>query len=62
MAVTAASEQRYRRLFDRYSREVYAYAWSQARGRGELVALMANTLDTVTRLNQAAQQTRIRSG
>ncbi len=25
MAVTAASEQRYRRLFDRYSREVYAY-------------------------------------
>ena len=37
-------------------------AWSQARSRGESVALMANTLDTVTRLNQAAQQTRIRSG
>jgi hypothetical protein len=37
-------------------------AWSQARSRGESVALMANTVDTVTRLNQAAQQTRIRSG
>jgi ATP-dependent exoDNAse (exonuclease V) alpha subunit len=37
-------------------------AWSQARRRGESVALMANTIDTVTRLNQAAQQTRIRSG
>ena len=37
-------------------------AWSEARSRGESVALMANTLDTVTRLNQAAQQTRIRNG
>jgi hypothetical protein len=37
-------------------------AWSQARSRGESVALMANTVDTVTRLNQAAQQTRIRNG
>jgi hypothetical protein len=37
-------------------------AWNEARGRGESVALMANTSDTVTRLNQAAQQTRIRNG
>jgi ATP-dependent exoDNAse (exonuclease V) alpha subunit len=37
-------------------------AWSQVRGQGESVALMANTTDTVTRLNQAAQQTRIRNG
>jgi conjugative relaxase-like TrwC/TraI family protein len=37
-------------------------AWSQARSRGEAVALMANTTDTVTRLNQAAQQARIRDG
>jgi len=37
-------------------------AWSQARSRGESVALMANTIDTVTRLNQAAQQARIRNG
>jgi ATP-dependent exoDNAse (exonuclease V) alpha subunit len=37
-------------------------AWSQARHRGESVALMANTVDTVTRLNQAAQQTRIGNG
>jgi ATP-dependent exoDNAse (exonuclease V) alpha subunit len=37
-------------------------SWSQTRRRGEAVALMANTVDTVTRLNQAAQQTRIRNG
>jgi conjugative relaxase-like TrwC/TraI family protein len=37
-------------------------AWSQARSRGESVALMANTVDTVTRLNQAAQQIRVRNG
>jgi ATP-dependent exoDNAse (exonuclease V) alpha subunit len=37
-------------------------AWNEARRQGESVALMANTIDTVTRLNQAAQQTRIRSG
>jgi ATP-dependent exoDNAse (exonuclease V) alpha subunit len=37
-------------------------AWLGARRRGESVALMANTVDTVTRLNQAAQQTRIRNG
>jgi hypothetical protein len=36
--------------------------WSQARSRGESVALMANTVDTVTRLNHLAQQTRIRNG
>jgi ATP-dependent exoDNAse (exonuclease V) alpha subunit len=34
-------------------------AWSQARGHGESVALMANTIETVTRLNRAAQQIRI---
>jgi hypothetical protein len=37
-------------------------AWNEARRRGEAVALMADTVDTVTRLNQAAQQTRIRNG
>jgi conjugative relaxase-like TrwC/TraI family protein len=37
-------------------------AWSQARSRGESVALMANTIDTVTRLNHLAQQIRIRNG
>jgi ATP-dependent exoDNAse (exonuclease V) alpha subunit len=37
-------------------------AWLDARGRGESVALMANTIDTVTRLSEAAQHTRIRSG
>jgi hypothetical protein len=37
-------------------------AWFEARRRGEAVALMANTVDTVTRLNQAAQQTRMRNG
>jgi hypothetical protein len=36
--------------------------WSQARRRGETVALMANRVDTVARLNQLAQQTRIRNG
>ncbi|HUF16159.1 MAG TPA: AAA family ATPase [Acidimicrobiia bacterium] len=34
-------------------------AWEQARRRGETVALMANNTDTVTRLNQLAQQTRV---
>jgi hypothetical protein len=37
-------------------------AWSQARRRGESVALMANTVDTVTRLNHLAQQIRIGNG
>jgi conjugative relaxase-like TrwC/TraI family protein len=37
-------------------------AWGQARGRGETVALMANTTDTVARLNRLAQQTRIIAG
>ena len=30
-------------------------AWSQVRRRGESVALMANTIDTVTRLNRLIQ-------
>jgi hypothetical protein len=34
-------------------------AWSQARDRGETVALMANSNDTVDRLNHTAQQIRI---
>jgi conjugative relaxase-like TrwC/TraI family protein len=34
-------------------------AWQQARDRGETVALMANNTDTVARLNQLAQQTRV---
>jgi ATP-dependent exoDNAse (exonuclease V) alpha subunit len=37
-------------------------SWQQARQRGETVALMANNTDTVTRLNQSAQQTRIQRG
>lgn len=36
-------------------------SWSQARGGGETVALMANNTETVTRLNTLAQQTRIQS-
>ncbi len=34
-------------------------AWQRARRRGETVALMANSTETVARLNQLAQQTRI---
>jgi hypothetical protein len=37
-------------------------AWSQARRRGESVALMANTNHTVNRLNRHAQQRRIDTG
>ena len=37
-------------------------AWRQARSRGEAVALMANNTDTVARLNQLAQHTRLRMG
>lgn len=37
-------------------------AWHQARLRGEVVALMANTTDTVTRLNTLAQNARIAAG
>lgn len=37
-------------------------AWKQARERGESVALMANTTETVDRLNQLAQQSRIITG
>jgi conjugative relaxase-like TrwC/TraI family protein len=37
-------------------------AWREARLRGESVALMANTNDTVARLNQLAQQRRIANG
>jgi hypothetical protein len=37
-------------------------AWNEARGRGETVALMANTTDTANRLNQLAQQVRIEAG
>ena len=37
-------------------------AWEQARGRGETVALMANSTDTVARLNRLAQYTRIKAG
>ena len=37
-------------------------AWHQARGRDEMVALMANSTDAVARLNQLAQHTRIRMG
>jgi len=37
-------------------------AWHQARQRGETVALMANSTDTVARLNHLAQHTRIEAG
>ena len=37
-------------------------AWQQARRRGHTVALMANSTDTVDRLNRLAQHTRIRVG
>ena len=37
-------------------------AWQTARRQGQTVALMANTTDTVTRLNQLAQQMRIMTG
>jgi conjugative relaxase-like TrwC/TraI family protein len=37
-------------------------AWEQARRRGETVALMANSTDTVARLNRLAQHTRIMLG
>ena len=37
-------------------------AWQQARHRGETVALMANSTDTVAQLNRLAQHTRIRIG
>jgi conjugative relaxase-like TrwC/TraI family protein len=37
-------------------------AWRQARHQGQTVALMANSTDTVTRLNGLAQQARIRAG
>ena len=36
--------------------------WQQARRRGETVALMANSTDTVARLNRLAQHTRITAG
>jgi conjugative relaxase-like TrwC/TraI family protein len=37
-------------------------AWQQARRRGQTVALMANSTDTVDRLNRLAQHTRITMG
>ena len=37
-------------------------AWQDARSRGDTVALMANNTETVSRLNQLAQQTRIVAG
>ena len=37
-------------------------AWATARARGEEVAMMANTIDTVDRLNERAQQARITLG
>jgi len=37
-------------------------AWEQARHRSETVALMANSTDTVARLNRRAQHTRIMTG
>lgn len=37
-------------------------AWQTARSQGQSAALMANTTDTVTRLNQLAQQSRMMNG
>ncbi|MGH8870974.1 MAG: MobF family relaxase [Acidimicrobiia bacterium] len=36
-------------------------AWKEARSRGETVALMANNTDMVARLNQLAQETRVKA-
>ncbi|MEX0667240.1 MAG: AAA family ATPase, partial [Acidimicrobiia bacterium] len=36
-------------------------AWQEARSRGETVALMANSTDTVAHLNQLAQETRVKA-
>ena len=47
--------------FDEMEAEVIT-AWQQARRRGDSVALMAHSTDTVTRLNRLAQHTRIRMG
>ncbi len=57
--------QRHGRLHDGAADEMEAAivdAWSDARARGESVALMANTNHTVHRLNELAQQRRITSG
>ena len=37
-------------------------AWQEARSQGQTVALMANSTETVTRLNQLAQHTRLTNG
>jgi ATP-dependent exoDNAse (exonuclease V) alpha subunit len=60
-----AEYERRGRLHDRTHNQMETEildAWLEARRRGDSVALMANTVDTVTRLNQAAQQARIRNG
>ncbi len=62
--VLAEYEQRGRLhggTFEQMETEVIA-AWQQARHRGETVALMANSTDTVAQLNRLAQATRIRIG
>ena len=46
---------------DQMEEDVIA-AWRQARSRGETVALMANSTDTVARLNQLAQHSRVEAG
>ncbi|HEX6299386.1 MAG TPA: MobF family relaxase [Acidimicrobiia bacterium] len=60
-----AEYDRYGRIHDGSQTEMESEvmnAWKEARGRGESVALMANTTDTVHRLNQLAQQVRIDAG
>jgi conjugative relaxase-like TrwC/TraI family protein len=57
--------QRYGRIHDGSQIEMESEvinAWKEARDRGETVALMANTTETVHRLNQLAQQSRIEAG
>jgi conjugative relaxase-like TrwC/TraI family protein len=60
-----AEYERYGRIHDGPSDAMEGQvieAWKEARGRGETVALMANTTETVHRLNQLAQQTLIEAG
>jgi conjugative relaxase-like TrwC/TraI family protein len=57
--------QRYGRIHDGPLEAMEAQvieAWKEARGRGETVALIANTTETVERLNTLVQQVRVDAG
>lgn len=60
-----AEYERYGRIHDGPLEQIekdIMTTWKEARNRGEKVALMANTTETVNRLNQLAQQARIDAG